>query len=56
MLRFCFSLIQPLAYSLFTCECGHGLDTSDMHLTCCPFGIQWIATPNAIKDVMDALT
>jgi hypothetical protein len=26
VLRFCLDLIQPSASSLFTCECGHGLD------------------------------
>ncbi len=31
-------MIQPLASSLFTCECGHGLDASNTHLTGCPFG------------------
>jgi len=47
-LRFCFSLIQPLASSLFTCECGHGLDAFGTHLACYPFGSQWIATHDAI--------
>jgi len=53
-LRFCFSLIQPSTYNIFTCECGHGLDTSGMHLTCCLFGGQWIATHDAIQDIMYA--
>jgi hypothetical protein len=35
---FCLGLIQPLTSNLFMCECGHGLDTSSMHLTHCPFG------------------
>jgi len=38
MLHFCFSLIQPLAFSLFMCECEHGLDASSTHLTCYSFG------------------
>jgi len=37
-LHFCFGLIQPLTSDLFTCECGHGLDASNTHLACCPFG------------------
>jgi hypothetical protein len=37
-LHFCFNLIQPSTFSLFKCECGHGLDASNTHLTCCPFG------------------
>jgi hypothetical protein len=36
------------------CECGHELDTSDMYLSCCPFGGQWIVTHDAIWDVMYA--
>jgi hypothetical protein len=48
-LRFRFSLIQPSTFNLFTCECGHGLDTSNTHLTSCLFGGQWIATHDAIK-------
>jgi len=47
-LRFCFELIQPLAFNLITCECGHGLDTFGTHLTCWPFGGQWITTHDAI--------
>jgi hypothetical protein len=47
-LCFCFGLIQPLASNLFTCECGDELDACSMHLFCCPFGGQWIATHNAI--------
>ncbi len=46
-LCFCFGLIQPLAFSLFPCECGHGLSVSSMHLAQCPFGGQWIATHDA---------
>ncbi len=37
-LCFCFGLIQPLASNLFTCECGHKLDTSGTHLIHCSFG------------------
>ncbi len=48
MLHFCFGLIQPLASNFFTCECGHGLDASGMHLARCPFGCQQIATHDAI--------
>jgi hypothetical protein len=40
VLRFRFNLIQLLAFSLFTCECGHGLDSFDIHLTCCLFESQ----------------
>jgi hypothetical protein len=36
-LFFHLGLIQPLTFSLFMCECGHGLDTFGMHLTCCLF-------------------
>jgi hypothetical protein len=36
------------------CEYGHGLDTFDTHLTGCPFGGQWIATHDTIRDVMYA--
>jgi hypothetical protein len=38
MLRFCFGLIQPSTFSLFTCECEHGLDAFGTHLARCPFG------------------
>jgi hypothetical protein len=38
VLRFHFGLIQPLAFSLFTCEHGHGLDAFGTHLSCCAFG------------------
>jgi hypothetical protein len=54
-LCFHFGLIKPLAFSLFMCECEHGLDTFGMHLTCCPFGGQQIATLDAIENVMHAL-
>jgi hypothetical protein len=37
MLHFHLSLIQPLAFSLFMCECEHGLNAFDMHLTHCLF-------------------
>jgi len=51
ILMFCFylGLIQPLASSLFTCECGHGLKAFSMHLTSCLFKGQWITTHDAIK-------
>ncbi len=39
-LHFCFGLIYSLAFSLFMCECEHGLNATAMHLTCCPFGGQ----------------
>jgi hypothetical protein len=39
----------------FMCECGQGLDTSNMHLTHCPFGGLQIATRDAIQVVMYAL-
>jgi hypothetical protein len=48
VLRFCLSLIQPLAFSFFTCECGHKLDTFGMHLAHCPFGGQQIVTHDVI--------
>jgi hypothetical protein len=54
-LHFHFSLIQPSTSSLFTCECGHKLDASNTHLTCCLFEGQRIATHDAIQDVMYAL-
>jgi hypothetical protein len=40
-LHFHLSLIQPLTFSFLTCDYGHGLDTFDMHIVCCPFG-QWM--------------
>jgi hypothetical protein len=55
LLRFCLGLIQPLPFHLPTCECGHGLDAFDTHLTCCSFGVQWIATHDVIRNVMYAL-
>jgi len=55
MLHFHFNSIQPLASSLFTCECGHGLDAFGMHLVHCLFGGQQIITYDAIWDVMCAL-
>ncbi len=55
-LCFCFGLIQPLASSILMCECGHWLDAFGMHLTCCPFGGQRIATHDTIKDVMYSFT
>jgi hypothetical protein len=50
-LRFRFDLIQPLAFSFFTCECGNGLGAFNTHLTCYPFGGQH----DAIRNVMYAL-
>ncbi len=47
-LHFCFGLIQPSTFSLFTCQCGHELDTFGMHFTHCPFGGQRITTHDAI--------
>jgi hypothetical protein len=38
VLCFRLNLIQPSPFSLFTCECGHGLDAFNTHLACCPFG------------------
>jgi len=49
MLHFHLSLIQPSTFSLFTCECGHGLETSNTYITSCLFRGQWIATRDAIK-------
>jgi hypothetical protein len=54
-LHFCFGLIQPLTFSIFTCECEHELDTFGTHLTYCPLGGQWITTHDAIQDIMYAL-
>ncbi len=54
-MHFHFGLILPSACSLFMCECGHGLDASDVHLVHCTFGGQRIATHDAIWDVMYAL-
>jgi len=51
-LRFCLDFIQPSASSLFTCECGHGLNASNTHLTSCVFRGQWITTHDAIKIIM----
>jgi hypothetical protein len=34
------------------CECGHGLNTFNVHLTHCPFGGQQIATHDGIQDIM----
>jgi hypothetical protein len=34
-MHFCLYLIKPLTSSLFMCECGHRLDTSNMHLVHC---------------------
>ncbi len=55
MLQFRFGLIQPLAYNIFTCECGHGLNAFGMHLVGCLFGGQQITTHDANQDVIYAL-
>ncbi len=55
MLRFHFGLIQPLIFSFFMCECGHGLDAFGTHLVHYSFGGQRIATHDAIRNVMYAL-
>jgi hypothetical protein len=39
-LHFHLGLIQPLASSFLTCECGHRLDVFGTHLICCLFGVQ----------------
>jgi len=52
VLHFHFDLIQLSASNIFTRECGHGLNASNMHLACCPFGGQQIAAHDAIKDIM----
>jgi hypothetical protein len=54
-MHFHLGVIQPLAFSFFTCECGHGSDTFGTHLVRCPFGSQRIATHDTIQDVMYAL-
>ncbi len=54
-LHFHLGFIQLLTSNIFICECGHGLDASGTHLVCCPFGGQWIATHDAIWNVMYAL-
>ncbi len=53
-LCFCLGQIQPSTSSFFTCECGHKLYTSCMHLACCPFEGQQITTHDAIQNVMYA--
>jgi hypothetical protein len=54
-LRFYLGLIQPSTSNLLTCDYGHGLDVSSMHLICCPFGGQQITTHDTIQGVMYAL-
>ncbi len=54
MLHFCLGLIQHSTSNLLMCECGHGLDASNTHLTGCPFGGWRIATHDTIRDVMYA--
>ncbi len=53
-LHFHRSLIQPLASSLFKCECGHDLDASNTCLAHCLFRGQRISTHDFIRDVMYA--
>jgi hypothetical protein len=53
-LHFCLNFIQPSASNIFTCDCGHELDVSNIHLVRCPFGGQRIATHDAIQNVMYA--
>jgi hypothetical protein len=47
-LCFCLGLIQPSTFSLLKCDCGHRLDTSNMHLVHCLFKGQRITTHGAI--------
>jgi len=54
-LHFHLNLIQPSTSSFFTRECAHGLDAFGMHLAHCLFKSQWIATHDAIRDIMYAL-
>ncbi len=54
-LHFHFNLIQILTFSFFMCECGHDLDVYGTHLLH-SFGGQWIATHDAIRDIMYAFT
>jgi hypothetical protein len=46
-----FGLIQPSTFNLFTCECGHGLNTYGTHVKC-PFRGQRITTHDTIRDFM----
>ncbi len=50
-LCFHFGLIQPLAFSIFMCECGHELDTSSAHLAHCLFGNQRIITHMTLSEM-----
>jgi hypothetical protein len=52
MLHFCLNLIQPLTFSLFTCECGHRLYAFGTHLVCYSFEGQQIITHDTIQNVM----
>jgi len=54
-LHFHLDFIQPLTFSLFTCECGHMLDIFNTHLIHCSFGGQGIMTHDTIWNVMYAL-
>ncbi len=53
-LHFHLDSIQPSTFSFYTCECGHKLDAFGTHLVRCPFGGQWIATHDTIRNVMYA--
>jgi hypothetical protein len=56
--RFIFTLVLHFRFetsTLFTCECGHGLNTYGTYLAPCPFGGQHITTHYAIKDIMYVL-
>jgi hypothetical protein len=54
VLRFCFGLILLSTSSFSTCECGHRLDASGMHLIHCLFKGQQITTHDTIWNVMYA--
>jgi hypothetical protein len=49
MLHFRVNLIQLLAFSFFTCECGHGLHTFGTHLACYSFEGQRITTHDTFE-------
>jgi hypothetical protein len=53
--HFHLGLTQPSTSSFLTCECGHGLDASSMHLTHCSFGGQRIPTHDVIQNIMYVL-
>jgi hypothetical protein len=52
LLCFHLDLIQPLASSFFTCECGHKLDAFGRHLIRCPFKGKWMPTHDNIWNIM----